>query len=108
MPAEIEAVAFSLKTNQISDLITTTNGYHIIKLIQKIPARKLKYADAAADIKNGLTQAAIEEQFPAYIARLRDAADVEILEEQLQPQDPARTGLSLPGPGAPPKPAGVK
>ncbi|HNZ74884.1 MAG: peptidylprolyl isomerase [Verrucomicrobia bacterium] len=108
MPAEIEAVAFSLKTNQISDLITTTNGYHIIKLIQKIPARKLKYADAAADIKNGLTQAAIEEQFPAYIARLRDAANVEILEEQLQPQDPARTGLSLPGPGAPPKPAGVK
>jgi len=102
MPSEIETVAFSLKTNQVSDLITTTNGYHIVKLSEKIPARKLKYADAAADIKNGLTQHAIEQQFPNYIARLRAEAGVEILEEQLKPQDPSRAGFPAPRPRAQP------
>jgi parvulin-like peptidyl-prolyl isomerase len=93
MPAEIETVAFSLKTNEISDLITTTNGYHIIKLSARLPARKIEFADAAADIKNGLAQQAIEQKFPEYIARLRSEAGVEILEEQLKPQEP---GISEP------------
>lgn len=87
MTAEIETVAFSLKTNQISDLITTTNGYHIIKLTDKIMARKTPYADAADDIKDGLAQQAIDLQFQDYIGRLRAGAGVEILDEKLQPPD---------------------
>ncbi len=87
MPAEIETVAFSLKTNQVSDLITTTNGYHIIKLTDTIPARKTPYADAADDIKDALAQQAIDGQFQDYIARLRAEAGVEILDEKLRPPD---------------------
>jgi peptidyl-prolyl cis-trans isomerase C len=86
MVPAVETVAFSLKTNEISDVVTSPYGYHIIKLIEKIPAHTVKYADAAAEIKKTLTQHAIEEQFPNYVARLRQAAGVEILDEKLTPQ----------------------
>ena len=47
MLPEFEAAAFSLNTNQISDVVTTTVGYHIIKLLEKTPAKKLDYATVA-------------------------------------------------------------
>lgn len=89
MVPEFEAAAFSLGTNQVSDIITTRFGYHIIKLSEKIPARKVEYAKAAADIKEGLTQQALQKQFPDYIAKLKKEAGVEILDEKLKAKEPA-------------------
>ena len=79
--------AFAMNTNQIGDIVTSTYGYHIIKVSEKIPAHKIEFADAAADIKNMLTQQAIGQQFPDYIARLRAEAGVEILDDNLKPQE---------------------
>lgn len=89
MVPEFEAAAFSLSTNQVSDIITTRFGFHIIKLSEKIPARKVEYAKAAADIKEGLTQQALQKQFPDYIAKLKKEAGVEILDEKLKAKEPA-------------------
>jgi peptidyl-prolyl cis-trans isomerase C len=93
MDAQFEAAAFSLGTNQVSDIITTRFGYHIIKLSEKIPARKVEFAKADSDIKEGLTQQAVQKQFPDYMAKLKKEAGVEILDEKLKavelPQAPA-------------------
>jgi parvulin-like peptidyl-prolyl isomerase len=86
MVPEVEAAAFAMTTNQIGDIVTSSYGYHIIKVSEKIPAHRIEFAKAAPDIRNMLTQKAIGQQFPAYIARLRTEAGVEILDEKLNPQ----------------------
>jgi peptidyl-prolyl cis-trans isomerase C len=83
MVPEFEAAAFSLQTNQVSDIITTRFGYHIIKLNEKIPARKVAFDKAAAEIKDGLTQQELQKQFPDYLAKLKKEAGVVILDEKL-------------------------
>jgi peptidyl-prolyl cis-trans isomerase C len=99
---EFENAAFSMQTNQISDIVTSIDGYHIIKLIEKIPAHKIKYADAVEDIKKTLVQHEIELQSPEYTARLRRETKVEILDEALKPQENSSVDFSLPGPLAQP------
>ena len=89
MMPEFEAAAFSLNTNQVSDIVTTKYGYHIIKLSEKIPAQKVEFAKAVSDIKDGLTQQALQKQFPEYLAKLKKEAGVEILDEKLKPKETA-------------------
>jgi parvulin-like peptidyl-prolyl isomerase len=84
MAPEFEAAAFSLTNNQVSDVITTAYGYHIIKLLDKTPAKRVDYATVAAKIKDFLTQQKTEKLAPAYLEKLRKAADVQILDADLK------------------------
>jgi parvulin-like peptidyl-prolyl isomerase len=86
MVPEVEAAAFALATNQISGVVTSTYGYHIIKLSAKIPAGKVEMSKVIPEIKEALTQQIIQQQFPDYIAKLRKEAAVEILDEALIPK----------------------
>jgi peptidyl-prolyl cis-trans isomerase C len=87
MMPEFEAAAFSLNTNQVSDIITTPYGYHIIKLYEKIPAKKLEFDKVKDDLKEALTQQALQKQIPGYMAKLEKDANVEILDEKLKPAE---------------------
>ncbi|MGZ5958575.1 MAG: peptidylprolyl isomerase, partial [Myxococcaceae bacterium] len=40
MPAQFDAVAFSLGPGQISDVVTTDYGFHLFKVLERRPARK--------------------------------------------------------------------
>jgi peptidyl-prolyl cis-trans isomerase C len=92
MAPEFEATAFSLTNNQVSDVITTAYGYHIIKLLDKTPAKKLALTDkvplgdvtVASRIKDFLTQQKTEKLAPAYLEKLKKAADVQILDADLK------------------------
>ncbi|MBI4657308.1 MAG: peptidylprolyl isomerase [Verrucomicrobia bacterium] len=76
---EFTAAAFSLAPNQVSDLVTTRYGYHIIKAIERIPVRTTEFARVEARIKDRLLQEEVEKELPAYIEKLKKAAGVEIL-----------------------------
>jgi parvulin-like peptidyl-prolyl isomerase len=106
--------AFSLSTNQVSEVVTTAVACHIIKLNEKIPARKIKLEDKvglirgqvyALDSLRGELPAGvrtetvsnliqellkvqeIQRRIPAYVENLRKDADVQILEDSLKLKD---------------------
>jgi parvulin-like peptidyl-prolyl isomerase len=87
MVAEFESAAFALGTNQVSDIVATMYGFHLIKVLEKIPAKKIDFATAESDIKDELAQRKIRQLAPDYIRKLRADQQVEILDAALKSQD---------------------
>ncbi len=79
MVPEFEAAAFSMKTNQVSDLVETRFGYHIIKTLEKIPAGKMEYAKVSKQIQSYLENQQLQRVLPPYFEKLKKENEVEIV-----------------------------
>jgi parvulin-like peptidyl-prolyl isomerase len=79
LPPEFIAAAFTMKTNQVSDLVETKYGYHIIKLLEKIPPTTVDFAKAESDIRGLLLDQEAKKGLPAYLEKIRASADVKIV-----------------------------
>jgi peptidyl-prolyl cis-trans isomerase C len=108
MMPEFEAAAFALKTNEVSDIVQTSYGYHIIKLSEKIPAQKVELAKVAPQVREYLRRQQMrnhEQEIEDYFTKLEKDANVQILDESLKPKEAALTPLLPPGHPAVPEPA---
>jgi peptidyl-prolyl cis-trans isomerase C len=95
-----EAASFSLKTNQISDLVETPYGYDIIKLLEKRPASKMPLDDnVAAGIRDYLANDEINKQLPAYIPKIEAEYNVKFLDANYSPTPLAAPGATAIAPG---------
>ncbi len=77
MPEEFD-IAFTLKVNEISKVIKTPYGFHIFKVEEKRPARKINYVDAVSEIKGILMQEKREMRYREWLAELRTKKGVKI------------------------------
>jgi len=77
MVKPFEDAAFSQKPNEVSDVVETRFGYHLIKVYNKKPEQVLTYTDVKDKITQRLKQEKVENEATQYVEKLKKDAKVE-------------------------------
>jgi peptidyl-prolyl cis-trans isomerase C len=70
--------AFALNPGEISDIVRTSQGYHLIKVDDRQPKMKLAFEDVKEKLLQNLKIEKSKQEMKAYLKTLRDFAEVEI------------------------------
>lgn len=97
MVPDFETAAFALTNNQVSDVVTTKYGFHIIQSLGNTPSKKYGFNDeipqadkTVADICRQEVEAAkIKELAGPFLKKLRQEEDVQIVDPSLKALDEA-------------------
>jgi peptidyl-prolyl cis-trans isomerase C len=79
MVPEFSKAAFALKNGEISDVVRSQFGLHIIKATERRPARTVPLAEVRKDVIDFLTAGAREQGTEAYVQKLKAKSRIEIL-----------------------------
>lgn len=69
--------AFAMKPNEISDIVETRFGYHIIQMLECRPAETVAFSDVKERIVGNLRNERIQKEVHAYLEKLREGAKIE-------------------------------
>src|SRR4029079_18484267 len=88
-PEEFKSAAFAMTTsNQVSDVVTSVLGYHVIKYLSRLPARKEAFAGLDTKtvitkpdgtkytIKDVLNDEMVRKELPNLVKKLKREEDV--------------------------------
>ena len=77
MAKPFEDAAFALKPGEVSGIVETRFGYHIIKSTEKKPGTTLAFEDVKEKLMQFLKQKKLQEQLNEYTKGLEKEAKVE-------------------------------
>ena len=78
MVKEFDAVAFDLDVGQLSEIVKTQFGYHILKLDEIIPSQLIPFSETKTDIMNLLLKMKTRELFETYVEDLGEKAEIQV------------------------------
>ncbi len=77
MVPPFEAAAFELKPNEVSDIVETKFGYHLIKVLDRREASTVSFEEARSKIVANLRNQKVQTEVADYVKKLRGEAKVE-------------------------------
>ena len=107
MDPALDEVAFKLEIGQVSDVIKTARGFHILKVVEKKPAGKRTFEEVKMMVMTRLRMQGQQDAYDAIIEPLKKTAKINIDEkalEQFTVPMPSMQGM----PGMPGMPAGIQ
>ena len=78
MLPEIESTVLNMKPGEVSEIVTSPLGLHIIKLEEKSPEKIKPLESVKASIEDILYRKKSEERFTQWLQELRKGAAIEI------------------------------
>jgi peptidyl-prolyl cis-trans isomerase C len=92
MVPEFDLAVFSLKTNELSDIITTPFGYHVLIVTNRKPKHEVPFDEVKAEIEPYLKNQKGGEIAQQHVKDLRKTAQVEVLMKAPPVTTPAPSG----------------
>jgi len=89
---DFERVCIGMSEGQISNIVKTRFGYHVIKLTEIKPPTVEHLDDVKERIKHNLLVLKKKSEFNNLIARLKDRAKIEVYEDKLIPKQDVEKG----------------
>jgi peptidyl-prolyl cis-trans isomerase C len=81
LEADVENAAFALKKGELSGIVTSIYGHHILKLVEKMPPQQLKFEETRDKLKKELEQKEVEKRLTNLVKNLKENAKIEIFTE---------------------------
>ena len=76
MVEPFSTAAFDLQPGQISDVVTTRYGYHLIQLLDRRPPARMAYKNTRAKIERTLRRDKEQQKMTTYLANLKRKAEI--------------------------------